>query len=136
LPPGGRILPSAALFAGNFSRRFSLFSTLDNTRRTPFFIHNGHETVMSAPWKPRNHAALECKPLNKIRKTRRVFFNRQTKNAFANSTYLLFGQTIHSVIHKDCGQFFPPRTRFAETVKDDDANLPVPTMQFKVSRFF
>jgi hypothetical protein len=77
-------------------------------RRAPLSIHNGHETVMPVPRKPRNHAALEYKPLNKMRKTGRIFFNRQTKKAFANSTYLLFVQTIHSVIHKDCGQFVAP----------------------------
>jgi len=43
---------------------------------------------------------------------------------------------MHSVIHKDCGQFSRSRERLVDTVKSIDANLPVLTMQFKVSRFF
>jgi hypothetical protein len=120
----------------NFFRRFSLFSSLDNARREQVFIHNSHETVMAIPRKPHNHAALDYNLLKTIPKRGRVFFNRRTKYACGNSTYLLFVQTIHSVIHKDCGQFFRPLLRFVNAVKCDRANLPVLAMRFKVSRFF
>ena len=66
----------------------------------------------------------------------RMFFSHCMKKAFANSTYLLFTQTIHNVIHKDCGQFFRAGMRFVEAFKCDDASLPGLAMQFKVSRFF
>jgi hypothetical protein len=137
--PSGR---SSAYFGARatlpevFFRRFSLFSALDNARRRLFFIHNGHETVMAIPRKPHNHAGLEYNLLKTIPKPGRVFFNRRTKYAFGNSTYLLFVQTIHSVIHKDCGQFIRPLLRFVNAVKCDRANLPVLAMRFKVSRFF
>jgi len=112
------------------------FRLLATRARGLFFIHNSHETVMAVPRKPHNHAALEYNLLKTIPKPGRVFFNRRTKYACGNSTYLLFVQTIHSVIHKDCGQFFRPLLRFVEAVKCDDATLPVLAMQFKVSRFF
>ena len=91
---------------------------------------------MAAPCKPRSHAALKYKLLNNIKKGVRVYFNRRMKIPCANSTYILFVQTMHSVIHKDCGQFFRPQTRLIGVVKCDYANLLVPAMQFKVSRFF
>lgn len=119
-----------------FFCRFSLFSALDKERRVLFFIHNGHKSAMAAARKPHNHAALECNLLKIILKPGRVFFNRRTKYAFGNSTYLLFVQTIHNVIHKDCGQFFWRLLRLIKAVKCNDANLPVLAMQFKVSRFF
>jgi len=130
------MLRRACCFDGNFSRRSSLFAAVGDARRAPFFIHNGHQMVMRTPRKPHIHAALECKPLNVIKKVGRIFFNRLTKKAFANSTYLLFVQTIHNVIHKDCGQYFRPRLRFVEAFKCDDANLLELVRQFKVSRFF
>jgi hypothetical protein len=91
---------------------------------------------MTVPRKPHNHAAREYNLLKTIPKTGRAFFNRRTKYAFGNSTYVLFVQTIHNVIHKDCGQFFRRLLRFMEAVKCDDANLPMLAMQFRVSRFF
>jgi hypothetical protein len=46
-----------------------------------------------------------------------VFFNRETKNAFKKPTYDAFVQTMHTVIHKDCGQFFAARVPIAAHVK-------------------
>jgi hypothetical protein len=50
-------------------------------------------------------------------KTGRAFFNRETKNAFKKPTYRAFVQTMHTVIHKDCGQFFAARLSLATFVK-------------------
>ena len=47
----------------------------------------------------------------------RRFFNHPTKKAFAESTYRVFVQTMHTVIHKDCGQFFSVRLPAASLVK-------------------
>jgi hypothetical protein len=39
----------------------------------------------------------------------RAIFNRGTKNALKKPTYRTFQDSMHSVIHKLCGQFFHVR---------------------------
>jgi hypothetical protein len=41
--------------------------------------------------------------------TARRFFNHPTKNAFADLTYPVFVETMHTLIHKDCGQILRQR---------------------------
>jgi hypothetical protein len=47
----------------------------------------------------------------------RSIFNRRTKNALKKPTYRTFQDSVHSVIHKLCGQFFHVRLPAAGAVK-------------------
>jgi hypothetical protein len=102
-------VPAAAGDAAKLPMKSVCNSLLTKRIELVHFIHSRHETEIGSPANPHDIRGCQSNRLIFLHKTGRAIFNRKTKNAFKKPTYGSFAQTVHTVIHKDCGQFLGAR---------------------------